>query len=73
MTTCTTMRSAVILSAGLFLAGLLVFAGAEITGQAVPASHLALLLVLGAVATLGVALVIALWPGNARRLSECRD
>jgi len=71
VTTCTTMRSAVMLSAGLFLAGSLMLAFAEFTGWAVPASQLALLLVLGAAVTLVVAVLIALWPGNARRLSEC--
>ncbi len=72
MTTCTTMRSAVMLSAGLFLAGSLMLACAELTGWTVPASQLALLLVRGAAVTLVVAVLIALWPGNARRLTECR-
>lgn len=71
MTTCTTMRSAVMLSAGLFLTGTLMLAFAEFTGWAVPTSQLALLLVLGAAGTLVVAMLIALWPGNARRLTEC--
>jgi len=71
VTTCTTMRSAAMLSVGLFLAGTLMLTFAECTGWAVPAIQIALLLVLGAAVTLVVALLIALWPGNARRLTEC--
>jgi hypothetical protein len=65
------MRSAVILSASLLASGLLLLVLAELTGLAVPAGYLALYLVLGGAATLAAAFLIAIWPGNARRLSEC--
>lgn len=65
------MRTAVLLSAGLFLAGLLLLPIADALGRVLPAAHGALLLVLAAVAALGLAVSIALWPGNETQLKEC--
>jgi len=70
--TCTTMRSAVILSFGLLASGILVFLVAETTGVAVPTAHAALVLALGAALTLVVAFLIAIWPGSDARLRECQ-
>ena len=72
MITCTTMRTTVLLSASLFLGGLLMLVLAEVTGVAVPTAHLALALTLGGALTLLLALGIALWPGNGARLSGCQ-
>lgn len=77
MTTCTTMRSAVLLSLGLLLVGFLLFGlatiiGASHTALIMTAAHAALWLVLGAAAIFGAALAIAIWPGNQARLEECR-
>lgn len=72
MITCTTMRSAVILSFTLLASGILLFLVAEVGGLAVPAAHLALALALGAALTLAVAFLIAIWPGSEARLRECQ-
>ncbi len=72
MTTCNTMRSTVLLSIGLLVAGILLLLFAEATGLAIPATYAALWLVLGAAGTLAAAFLIALWPGNQARLDECR-
>lgn len=72
MITCTTMRSAVILSFGLLATGILMLLVAETTGLAVPIAHAALVLALGAALTLAVAFLIAIWPGNEARLRECQ-
>ena len=72
MITCTTMRSAVILSFGLLASGILLLLVAETTGLAVPLAHASLTLALGAALTLAVAFLIALWPGSEARLRECQ-
>jgi hypothetical protein len=69
---CTTMRSAVILSFGLLAAGILMLLVAETTGLAVPVAHTALVLALGGALTLAVAFLIAIWPGSEARLRECQ-
>lgn len=70
--TCTTMRSAVILSFGLLISGGLSLLVAETTALAVPAAQLALVLALGSALTLALAFLIAIWPGNEARLRECQ-
>ncbi len=72
MISCTSMRAAVVLSAALFLSGTLLLLVAEVTSTGVPTAHTALLLVLAGAAVLAVALLVALFPGNADRLSNCR-
>jgi hypothetical protein len=72
VTACTRIRSAVLLSAALSLSGAFTLLVAEAGDVGMPASHAALLLVLAGVVVLGLALLIAVWPGNARRLSACR-
>lgn len=72
MTTCTTMRSTVLLSVGLLAAGMLLLPLARATGLGIPAIYAAFWLVLGAAGTLAAALLIALWPGNQARLDQCR-
>lgn len=69
---CTTMRSAVILSFSLLSLGILLLLISELTGQAVPTAHAALLLTLGAPLALVVAFLLAIWPGARTRLSECQ-
>lgn len=70
--TCTTMRSAVILSFGLLVSGILLLLVAETTGLGVPTAHAALFLTLGAALTLSIGALIALWPGSEGRLRECQ-
>jgi len=70
--TCTTMRSAVLLSFGLFASGILMLLVAQATALPVPMAHAALALTLGAALTLATALLIAIWPGNEARLRECQ-
>ena len=72
MNTCTTLRFAVLLSLGLLVGGFILLAIAEATGLAIPSAHAALVLALCAVAVLFSALIIAIWPGAAQRLSECQ-
>lgn len=72
VTTCTTMRTAVLASAVLLTLGILSLLLAEQLGLAAPLAVLALWMVLGAAGTLVAALVIAVWPGNAGRLSGCQ-
>jgi hypothetical protein len=72
MITCTTMRSAVLLSFGLLVSGMLFLLVAETTGLAVPVAHAALVLALGAALTLAIAFLIAVWPGSEARLRECQ-
>lgn len=69
--TCRRMRSAVLGSAALLVAGLVLETVAQLTGMGVPMSHLALLLVLGAVLVLGFTLLWSLTPRAARTLREC--
>lgn len=71
MLTCKRMRTAVILSALLLLLGLVLEAVAEATLFAVPTSHLALLVVLAAVALLALTVLASLLPGTAEHLKKC--
>ncbi len=72
MISCTIMRSAVVLSAALLAAGVLLLVVAETTSLVLGITHAALALVLAAALVLAYALVIALLPGSARRLAECQ-
>jgi ABC-type Na+ efflux pump permease subunit len=72
MLTCKRLRSAVIVSALLLVAGLVLETVAQVTGFAVPTSHLALFAVLGAAGVLGITFLASLLPVNARRLRECQ-
>jgi hypothetical protein len=72
MLTCKRLRNAVLLSAVLLVAGLLLEVIAQATRFAVPTSHLALLAVLSAVLVLGLTFLASLLPGTAERLRECR-
>jgi hypothetical protein len=72
VTTCTTLRFAVLLSLGLLIGGFVLLAIAESTGLGVPSAHAALVLALAAVAVLFGALIIAIWPGANERLSGCQ-
>jgi len=67
---CSAMRSAAILSGALFVGALSLLLLAEALGLVLPAAHAALLLMLAAVLTLGVAFVLALWPVKRGRLGE---
>lgn len=69
---CRTMRTAVLLSGLLLAAGVFLGLLAMTTGFAVPASQLALMLVLAAALLLAVTFVVALIPGVSRHLDECR-
>jgi hypothetical protein len=72
MLTCKRLRSAVIVSALLLVAGLVLETVAQVTGFAVPTSHLALFAVLGSVGVLGITFLASLLPVNARGLRECQ-
>lgn len=72
LTNCRTMRSAVILSAVLLAAGVLLGVAAMTTPLAIPTSQLALVLVLSAALLLTTTFLVALIPGVARRMDECR-
>jgi len=65
------MRSTVLLSLGLLVAGALLLLE-RTTGFGVGAAYAALWLVLGGAGTLAAAVVIAVWPGNQARLDGCR-
>jgi hypothetical protein len=69
---CSTMRSAVILSFTLLSGALVLLLSAELTGLAVPLAHGALLLALAAPLTLAAAFVIAILPGAEARLLGCQ-
>lgn len=69
---CTTMRSAVILSFSFLVMGSLLLLIAELTGRAVPTAHAALVLTLGAALTLALAFLMAIWPGGKARLTGCQ-
>lgn len=71
MSICSTMRLAALLSAGLLAGSLLLLPLAETTTPVLPTTLAALILALGAVAALGIALILALWPVNGRRSSDC--
>jgi hypothetical protein len=68
---CSAMRSAAILSGALCVIGLSLLLFAEPFGVVLSAAHAALVVMLGAVLALGIALVLALWPGSRERLTEC--
>jgi hypothetical protein len=72
MLTCERMRTAVLLSVLLLVAGLVLETIAQTTRLAIPASHLALLLVLAAALVLALTFLASLLPGTADRLRECQ-
>ncbi len=72
LTNCRTMRSAVIFSALLLAAGVLLGIIAMTTPLSIPTSQLALVLVLSAALLLAVTFLVALIPGVSRRMDECR-
>lgn len=72
MFSCTTMRAALTLSALLLASGILLLLVAETTGLMVPMAHAALLMVLAGAAVLGVAFIIAVFPGSTHRLDNCQ-
>ncbi|MEA1049938.1 hypothetical protein U5801_08965 [Lamprobacter modestohalophilus] len=72
LTNCRTMRAAVLLSALLLAAGVLLGVIAMMTPFAVPTSQLALVLVLSAALLLAVIFLVALIPGVSRHMDECR-
>jgi hypothetical protein len=72
MLNCSSMRAGVILSALLLGSGILLGVIAVSTGEAIPASHLSLFLVLGGAVVLSLVFLDALLPGAARRLDGCR-
>jgi|GEM_PF-1704764 len=69
---CRTMRAAVILSALLLAAGVLLGILAMTTPLSIPTSQLALMLVLSAALLLAVTFLVALIPGVSRHMDECR-
>ena len=71
MISCTTLRSTVVLSAGLLLSGIILLLIAETAGLPVPTAHLALLAVLGGALTLALAFVVAIMPATRRHLDNC--
>ncbi len=72
MLNCSSMRVAVILSAGLLGLGVLLGLIAATTPFAVPTSQLSLLLVLSGALVLAAVFVDALLPNAAQRLDGCR-
>ncbi|MBK1619159.1 hypothetical protein CKO42_12085 [Lamprobacter modestohalophilus] len=66
------MRAAVLLSALLLAAGVLLGVIAMMTPLTVPTSQLALVLVLSAALLLAVIFLVALIPGVSRHMDECR-
>ncbi|TVQ87002.1 MAG: hypothetical protein EA400_12070 [Chromatiaceae bacterium] len=66
------MRASVLLSAGLLISGVLLGLIAFSGLLAVAFSQLALMMVLSAALLLGCIFLLALTPGVARRLEECR-
>ncbi len=71
MISCTTLRSTVVLSAGLLLSGILLLGIAESAALPVPTAHLALLAVLGGVVTLGFAFSLAVLPWSRHYFDNC--
>ncbi len=69
---CRTMRGAVMLSAALLGAGVLLGVVAMTTPLSIPTSQLALVLVLSAALLLAVTFLVALVPGVSRHMDECR-
>jgi predicted branched-subunit amino acid permease len=72
MLNCSSMRAAVILSAALLTVGVLLGIVGMTTPFTVAVIQLSLLLVLGGAAVLILTFLVALMPGVARRLDECR-
>ena len=72
MLNCQGLRLAVLLSASLLLASLTLEFAARLFDFPALIMGLALFSGLAAVAVLAITLVIALLPGSAQRLSECR-
>jgi phosphate/sulfate permease len=71
MISCTTLRSTVVLSAGLFLSGILLLLIAETTGLPVPTAHLALFAVLGGALALALTFIVAVMPGIRHHFDNC--
>jgi len=72
MLNCSSMRAAVILSVALLTLGVLLGIVGMTTPFTVAVTQLSLLLVLGGAAVLILTFLVALMPGVARRLDECR-
>jgi hypothetical protein len=72
MLNCSSMRAAVILSAALLTLGVLLGIVGMTTPFTVAVTQFSLLLVLAGAAVLIVTFLVALLPGVARRLDECR-
>jgi predicted branched-subunit amino acid permease len=72
MLNCSSMRAAVILSVALLTLGVLLGIVGKTTPFTVAVTQLSLLLVLGGAAVLILTFLVALMPGVARRLDECR-
>jgi len=72
MLNCSSMRAAVILSAALLTLGVLLGIVGMTTPFTVAVTQLSLLLVLGGAAVLILTFLVALMPGVARGLDECR-
>ncbi|MBK1723409.1 hypothetical protein [Thiocystis violacea] len=72
MTSCSTMRVAVTLSATLLASGILLLLVAETSGLMIPMAHIALLMVLAGAAVLGFAFLFAVLPGGGHRLNNCQ-
>lgn len=72
MFNCKTMRTAVLISLGLLVSGLLFEFVAVKTLIANPFNYLAIVAVLGAVVILAAIFVLALIPATARRLDGCQ-
>lgn len=71
MLTCTRLRTALVASGLFLIVGFVLGLLAEVTAFAVPLSHLALLVVLAAVAILAVTFLASLLPGTSDRLKKC--
>jgi hypothetical protein len=70
--TCKLMRSAVLVSAALLVAGGSIEVLAQMTSFAVPTSHLALLAVLASAGVVLIAFVVGLMPARLTHLDECQ-
>jgi hypothetical protein len=70
--TCKLMRSAVLVSAALLVAGGSIEVLAQMTSFAVPTSHLALLAVLTSTGVMLIAFVVGLMPARLTHLDECQ-
>jgi uncharacterized membrane protein len=71
MISCRTLRSTVVLSAGLLLSGFLLLIIAETAGLPVPTAHLALLAVLGGAVMLGLGFALAMSPWSRHHFDNC--